>query len=173
MANSKNVDSKQEMCELVKQRTELLQKLSNLEKQIYNFETTYLEESAENGNIIKGFNKLLESTIGGVISGAALTSNLMTKAKRPLKRHLIESNRLFSLSSVTSPASLSMDISNDTSKLSDEQDTYRNGHQKIGELTNGEKITEVKPQPVMDGQNHTSSMDTNFGKRFRRSTIDD
>ncbi|KAF7639928.1 hypothetical protein Mgra_00000367 [Meloidogyne graminicola] len=137
MAHIKDVDAKQEMSELIKRRSEVLQKLSNLEKQIYNFETTYLEESSENGNIIKGFNKLLESAISGISSGAAL--NLVSghsKGRRPPKRHFDEADRFFSLSSVTSPVSLSLNL-NSAEGLVDE--SLQNGIQQKNILTNGDK----------------------------------
>ncbi|KAL7078643.1 hypothetical protein ACQ4LE_002088 [Meloidogyne hapla] len=182
---SKDVDAKQEMSELVRRRSEVLQKLTNLEKQIYNFETTYLEESSENGNIIKGFNKLLESAISGISSGAAL--NLVSghsKGRRPPKRHFEETDRFFSLSSVTSPVSLSLNL-NASDGLVNE--SSQNGIQQKNILTNGEKqFTKnnlntrshencddiAKSSAVVDGEQDVgfaSTSTTSLNKRARRA----
>uniref|UniRef100_A0A915N842 Chromatin modification-related protein MEAF6 n=1 Tax=Meloidogyne javanica TaxID=6303 RepID=A0A915N842_MELJA len=153
MAHSKDVDPKQEMSELIRRRSEVLQKLSNLEKQIYNFETTYLEESSENGNIIKGFNKLLESAVAGISSGAAL--NLVSghsKGRRPPKRHFEETDRFFSLSSVTSPVSLSLNLNASADGLVNE--SSQNGILQKNILTNGDKqFTKNNPNTRSHDQN--------------------
>ena len=61
--------------------------------------------------IFAGFNKLLESAITGVSSGTALTLvSGHSKGRRPPKRHFDEADRFFSLSSVTSPVSLSLNL---------------------------------------------------------------
>lgn len=71
---------------LKKRRNEVKADLNHIEKQIYDLETSYLEETKEFGNIFTGWDSYLSSD----------------KAKQ--KKITLE-DRLFSLSSVTSPAS--------------------------------------------------------------------
>jgi Histone acetyltransferase subunit NuA4 len=70
-----------------KRRKELRKELALLEKQIFDLETTYLEETKEIGNIFHGWNSYLSTE----------------KVKG--KKVITNEERLFSLSSVTSPAS--------------------------------------------------------------------
>uniref|UniRef100_A0A7I4CNY0 Chromatin modification-related protein MEAF6 n=1 Tax=Physcomitrium patens TaxID=3218 RepID=A0A7I4CNY0_PHYPA len=68
---------------------QLLEELRTVEKQLYDLETTYLHDSSQCGNVLKGFEGFLSSIKG--------SGNL----KRP--RKFQPEDRLFSLSSVTSP----------------------------------------------------------------------
>ncbi|KAL3086931.1 hypothetical protein niasHT_021795 [Heterodera trifolii] len=120
MTNAR-ADAKQEMSELVKRRTDISIALANLEKQIYNFETTYLEEAMEHGgNVIRvefnknfyPFGKLLDSVNGSASSASAVSSSSSffsssanAKQKKAPKQQFTEMDRIFSLSSVTSPIS--------------------------------------------------------------------
>jgi len=72
---------------LQKRRKELRTELSLIEKQIYDLESTYLEDTKEFGNIFTGWDSYL------------------SKEKVKLKTKITNDDRLFSLSSVTSPAS--------------------------------------------------------------------
>jgi chromatin modification-related protein EAF6 len=69
-----------------KRRKELRKELALLEKQIFDLETTYLEETKDIGNIFQGWTTYL--------------SNEKVKGKKVVTKD----ERLFSLSSVTSPA---------------------------------------------------------------------
>ena len=69
-----------------KRRKELRKELALLEKQIFDLETTYLEETKDIGNIFQGWTTYL--------------SNEKVKGKKVVTND----ERLFSLSSVTSPA---------------------------------------------------------------------
>jgi chromatin modification-related protein EAF6 len=69
-----------------KRRKELRKELALLEKQIFDLETTYLEETKDIGNIFQGWTTYL--------------SNEKVKGKKVVTNY----ERLFSLSSVTSPA---------------------------------------------------------------------
>lgn len=69
-----------------KRRKDLRQELAYLETQIYDLEGSYLEETREFGNIFTGWSSLIND-----------------KATR-VKRQTHNEDRLFSLSSVTSPA---------------------------------------------------------------------
>ena len=70
-----------------KRRKELRNELSLIEKQIYDLETTYLEDSKEFGNVFIGWNGYLATE------------------KTKVKKSVPNEERLFSLSSVSSPAS--------------------------------------------------------------------
>jgi chromatin modification-related protein EAF6 len=61
--------------------------LNTIEKQIYDLETNYLEETKEYGNIFTGWDAYL------------------SLEKFKLRKNILTEERLFSLSSVTSPAS--------------------------------------------------------------------
>ncbi|XP_047308722.1 chromatin modification-related protein MEAF6-like [Impatiens glandulifera] len=77
------------LASLISKREKLQQELQNIEKQVYELETSYLQESSHFGNALKGFD--------GVLSSSKNTSNL----KR--SRKFQPEDRIFSLSSVTSP----------------------------------------------------------------------
>ncbi|GAB4843123.1 hypothetical protein Ancab_013099 [Ancistrocladus abbreviatus] len=74
---------------LMSKRQKLQGELRNVEKQVYELETTYLQESNHFGNALKGYEGFLSSTKSS------------TNLKRT--RKLQPEDRLFSLSSVTSP----------------------------------------------------------------------
>ena len=78
--------------EKAKRRKELRNELGLIEKQIYDLETTYLEETKEFGNVFIGWNGYLATE--------------KTKTKKGVNNE----ERLFSLSSVTSPASRRDDL---------------------------------------------------------------
>ncbi|GMH19932.1 hypothetical protein Nepgr_021773 [Nepenthes gracilis] len=71
-------------------REKLQHELRNIEKQVYELETTYLQETNHFADILKGYDGFLSS------------SKSTTSLKR--SRKLQPEDRLFSLSSVTSPA---------------------------------------------------------------------
>ncbi|KAL5212219.1 hypothetical protein ABZP36_023066 [Zizania latifolia] len=75
---------------LMGKRAKLQEELRSIERQVYDMETSYLQESNHFGSVLKGFESFLSSSKN--------TSNL----KRSRKFQADE--RLFSLSSVTSPA---------------------------------------------------------------------
>eukprot|EP01016_Furgasonia_blochmanni_P027242 TRINITY_DN2876_c0_g1_i2.p1 TRINITY_DN2876_c0_g1~~TRINITY_DN2876_c0_g1_i2.p1 ORF type:complete len:252 (+),score=49.44 TRINITY_DN2876_c0_g1_i2:252-1007(+) len=80
--------------EIADKRKHLENEILQLEKQIYDLETNYLEETMMTGNIIKGF----ESYLSNKNAKNQLYNNFKKQKCNP-------NERIFSLSSVTSPAS--------------------------------------------------------------------
>ncbi|XVF38457.1 hypothetical protein REPUB_Repub20aG0103900 [Reevesia pubescens] len=87
---------------LMNKREKLQDELRNIEKQVYELETNYLQESSHFGHVLKGFE--------GFLSSSKNTSNL----KR--SRKFQPEDRLFSLSSVTSPAAEELGVQQDDGK---------------------------------------------------------
>ncbi|KAI9180615.1 hypothetical protein LWI28_006585 [Acer negundo] len=78
------------MASLISKRAKLHEELRIIEKQVYDMETSYLQDPSQCGNVLKGFE--------GFLSSSKNTAFL----KR--SRKFQPEDRLFSLSSVTSPA---------------------------------------------------------------------
>lgn len=90
MSGQRGTSNPHQTLSLLNARKEQLQEeLRTVEKQLYDLETTYLHDSSQCGNVLKGFEGFLSSMKG--------SGNL----KRP--RKFQPEDRLFSLSSVTSP----------------------------------------------------------------------
>ena len=79
---------------LLEKKLELEQELAQLERQIFDLEGSYLEESTQFGNVLKGWE--------GFLNAAQLKNS-------GVKRTVKDGERMFSLSSVTSPLSSAND----------------------------------------------------------------
>ncbi|KAF5738933.1 chromatin modification-related protein MEAF6-like [Tripterygium wilfordii] len=75
---------------LLSRRTKLQEELKSIEKQVYDMETSYLQDPSQCGNVLKGFEGFLSSS----------KNTALLKRSRKFQPE----DRLFSLSSVTSPA---------------------------------------------------------------------
>ncbi|XP_038713198.1 chromatin modification-related protein MEAF6-like isoform X4 [Tripterygium wilfordii] len=94
---------------LLSKRTKLQDELRSIEKQVYDMETSYLQDPSQYGNVLKGFEGFLSSSKNTALYGVAMkTLHILLFHLINLKRSrkFQPEDRLFSLSSVTSPAEL-------------------------------------------------------------------
>ncbi|KAH9625075.1 hypothetical protein KSS87_005855 [Heliosperma pusillum] len=89
-AGQKASNPRAKLATLLSKREKLHDELRYIEKQVYDLETSYLQDSNHFGHVLKGFEGFLSS------------SKSATNLKRP--RKFQPEDRIFSLSSVTSPA---------------------------------------------------------------------
>ncbi|KAL4325131.1 hypothetical protein GQ457_11G003230 [Hibiscus cannabinus] len=78
------------LASLLNRRAKLQEELRNIERQVYDMETSYLHDPSQCGHVLKGFEGFLSSS----------KNTALLKRSRKFQPE----DRLFSLSSVTSPA---------------------------------------------------------------------
>lgn len=141
-----NSNSAAMLAALISKRDRFQEELRSIEKQVFELETSYLQEASHFGNVLKGFEGFLSSTKN--------TSNL----KRP--RKLQPEDRLFSLSSVTSPVAEELGFGRD-----DGRSDYGLGRSKGGALpSNGQgKPKKGRTTVVLrDGKRNRQSNEPDF-----------
>ncbi|KAJ6938584.1 hypothetical protein NC651_005117 [Populus alba x Populus x berolinensis] len=100
------------LANLLSKRAKLHDELRIIEKQVYDLETSYLQDPGQCGNVLKGFEGFLSSSKNTALYGVDIVifiyflrfdSNTYNRSLKRSRKFQPE-DRLFSLSSVTSPA---------------------------------------------------------------------
>ncbi|XP_031266118.1 chromatin modification-related protein MEAF6-like, partial [Pistacia vera] len=60
------------MASLLSKRAKLLEELRNIERQVYDMETSYLQDPSQCGNVLKGFEGFLSSSKNTALYGVAI-----------------------------------------------------------------------------------------------------
>ncbi|XP_057517643.1 uncharacterized protein LOC130798603 [Amaranthus tricolor] len=108
------------LASLLSKRAKLHEELRGIEKQVFDMETTYLQDPSQCGNVLKGYEGFLS------------TSKSTTMLKR--SRKFQPEDRLFSLSSITSPAAEDQALGREDGRLDSGPGRYRG----VGVLGHGQ-----------------------------------
>ncbi|KAI6674908.1 uncharacterized protein LOC115673718 isoform X2 [Syzygium oleosum] len=129
---------------LLGKRAKLHEELRSIEKQVYEMETSYLQDPSQCGNVLKGFEGFL----------SASKSTALLKRSRKFQPE----DRLFSLSSVTSPAAEELAGGRD-----DGRSDLGAGRSKGGIYANGQgKPKKGRPTPRDAKKNRAAEQDFDY-----------
>ncbi|TQE13784.1 hypothetical protein C1H46_000791 [Malus baccata] len=134
------------LASLLSRRAKLQDELRGIEKQVYDLETSYLQDPTQCGNVLKGFEGFLSSS---------KNTNLLKRSRK-----FQPEDRMFSLSSVTSPAA-------------EELAAARDGKAYIGKYatTMGDQtLVQVGPKAVYMGMGKESQRREDLHRGTRRES---